>query len=234
MMKHSLLTLSAMFATALFVSPAWASQADTEEKVANVSVSQFDKPLVQRAGKSVQSKQALLQQLKGKSRKDGFIPNQNVWIFDSWVTLDFDEDLDGFYSEFSVEFDVDSVYAHVPVYAIVYLGRNDLFDAIHVSDNFDIYGESSADSLIVESELVSGFVPADYEIMIEIYDAFDDTLLAYTDGIEDVDLAYVSLESKTFEERFSDTVVIVVEHGGSLGWGLAGVLGLLWFRRFKG
>lgn len=226
-MNYFQMALSATALSATLMASAYAESTTSEQKVVNIKVSQFDQEQKTTAGKNSASAQNKLAQLSSIQRKSSFVPNENVWIFDSWVTLNYDDDFDGFYSEFSVEFDVDTVYEHVPVYAIVYLGRNDVFDPIHVSETFDIYGDSSSDSLIVDSELVSGFAPDDYEVIIEIYDAVDDTLLAYTDGIEDADLAFLSLESKTFEDSGQSTVVVVEEYGGSIGWTLALGLGLV-------
>ena len=65
---------------------------------------------------------------------------------------------------------------------------------------------------MVESELLNGFPSAEYEVLIEIYDASSDELVAVYDGNNDADLYLLSLESKEYE---SIQVVVIREHGGS-------------------
>lgn len=145
------------------------------------------------------------------------INNNDFWIFDSWATLSNDFDYDGYYSTVTVEFDADTIYNRAYVYAIIYLGTNDVFDSIHVTSVFAIDSDSSNDSFIVESELLSGFPSNDYEIMIELYDADNDQFVAFSDGLDDADLSFVPLESSNYEITPEPTVVVVEEHGGSLG-----------------
>lgn len=146
-------------------------------------------------------------------------PSSDFWIFDAWFTYDNDVDYDGYYSSFTLEFDADSVYSRAPVYAVIYLGKNDLYDPIYVTSVFDIYGDASDDSLILENELISGYPNNDYDILIELYDAHTEQLVAFVDAYDDADLAYTSLESMDYEVVYTEPeVVVVTEHGGSLGW----------------
>lgn len=165
---------------------------------------------------SVSAKKKALESVTSKSRESIQALNETeFWIYDSWVTLQHDYDYDGYYTTLNVEFDADTVFSQVPVYAVVYLGKNDVFDSIHVTSVFNIYGDDSNDAFIIESDLLSGFPPYDYEILIEIYDADHDVLVAATDGYWDADLAYVSLESENYDVP-EETVVVVEEHGGAL------------------
>lgn len=143
------------------------------------------------------------------------VSNPDFWIYDAFVTLNVDEDFDGYYSDFSVEFDADSVYTNAGVYARLYLSRGDVFEEYHTTSIFYIDGDSSQDAFVVDSELLSGFPPGDYEVLIELYDAIDDSLVAVFDGNNDADLTFISLESKTFEEVDR---VIIVDEGGSFGY----------------
>lgn len=155
--------------------------------------------------------------------------NPDFWIFDAYIDLNSDPDFDGYYSYFTLEFDVDTVYSNADVYARLFLSQGDVFEEYHTSSVFRINGDSSLDSLVIESELVSGFPPGDYELLIEIYDAFDDNLVAIYDGYNDVDLTLLSLESRSFEE--TQTVVVVRESGGSFGFLMLLVVPLLIRRR---
>ena len=151
-----------------------------------------------------------------------WVSQNEYWIYDSWVTLENDLDHDGYYSKLTIEFDADSVFSHATVYAIVYIGKNNHYDAIHISSNFDIYGEDSFDSFAIETTLISGFPANDYDILIELYDASSNSLVAFSDSYDDADLSYVSLESENHEYSYEDTVVVVHEHAGSTS-----LLGLL-------
>ncbi|WP_026375947.1 choice-of-anchor H family protein [Aestuariibacter salexigens] len=145
--------------------------------------------------------------------------SEDFWIYDAWTSLDVDNDYDGYYHRFSVEFDADTVYSSAWVYARIYLGRGDIFDEIHTTSVFMINGDNSDDSLIIESELVSGFPTDEYEVLIELYDAEHDELVAITDGYSDADLSYLSLESANYELVYEEPpVVIVEEYGGSTIW----------------
>jgi hypothetical protein len=154
----------------------------------------------------------------------------DFWIYDSYVTLDFDIDYDGYYSTFTLEFDVDTVYQRAGIYAEIYSTTSDVFTLFYTTDIYRINGDSTNDSIVVENTLVTGFPSNDYELMIVIYDADTDEVVAVSDGTDDADLAFLSLESENYE-YVEPVDVIVVESGGSLGlFGLFG-LSLLVVRR---
>lgn len=151
-----------------------------------------------------------------KSSSDIVVSSINeFWIYESWVSLEQDIDYDGYHSTFSIEFDADTIFTRAPVYAVLYLGKDGVYDAIHVSSEFYIYSEDSTDTFTIESSLVSGFPPGEYDILLELYDADTEVLVAFTDAYDDSALAYLSLESENYEYVVEDTVVIVEEHGGT-------------------
>ncbi|MEP7702469.1 choice-of-anchor H family protein [Paraglaciecola sp. 25GB23A] len=152
--------------------------------------------------------------------------DHEFWIYDAWVTLRNDLDYDGFVYRFSLEFDADTVYSEADVYARLYLSRGEVFNEYHTTSVFTIYGEGSDDSLLVDSELLSGFPSGDYEVLIELYDAYTDELVAILDGNDDPDLYLLSLESKDYE--YTEPVVIV--EGGSFGYLSLLLLPLIAFR----
>lgn len=167
-----------------------------------------------------------------QQRKQGFTRanNPDFWIYDAYIEFNSDPDFDGYYSYFTVEFDIDTVYSNADVYARLFLSRGDVFEEYHTSSVFKINSDSSLDSLVIESELVSGFPPGDYELLIEVYDAYDDSLVVIYDGYDDADLTLLTLESSTYES--SQTVVVVRESGGSFGYLMLLVVPLLIRRRF--
>jgi hypothetical protein len=145
--------------------------------------------------------------------------DHEFWIYDAQVTLYSDPDFDGYYHHFSVEFDADTVFEHADVYARLYLGRGEVFQEYHTSSVFHINGESTEDSFEVDSELLTGFPSGDYELLIELYDAVNDELVATLDGNSDADLYLLALESEDFEEVYVEPrVVIIDENGGSMAY----------------
>ena len=154
-------------------------------------------------------------------------------VFDAWVSMDEDVDYDGYYSTFTLEFDVDTVYERAEVYAVLYLARTDVYEQYHVTSVFSIYGDSSNDSLLVQSELHQGFPPGEYDVLIEVYDAYDDNLVAATDSFNDADLAFLSLESRNHEVE-AEVIIVTHESGGALStlW-LALLAGIAGYRKLR-
>lgn len=156
----------------------------------------------------------------------------DFWVYEAWVSYQHDLDYDGYFSSFTLEFDADTNYVSRELYARLYLGRGENFYEYHTTDIFRIFGDAQNDSLVVDSELISGFPSYDYEVLIELYDAHNNQLVASFDGYNDADLTLVSLESKDYEEQ--KVIVISSESGGSLGGvSLLGLLTLLALRRKK-
>lgn len=141
--------------------------------------------------------------------------NNEFWVYDAWITLRNDLDYDGYSYRFSVEIDADTIYTEADVYARLYLAKDDVFKEYHTTSVFRIFGESSEDSLIIDSELLQGFPSHDYELLIELYDAYSDELVAILDGNNDPDLYLIPLESKDYE--YTEPVVVINEYGGSMG-----------------
>ncbi len=154
----------------------------------------------------------------------------NVW-FDT-IDLSFDSDLNnnGFYHNLYVRFDADTNYSSVPVYAHFALKRAGAPEVIiHTSSVFTLYGTSAEDWFSIESELLHSLPPAYYDLVIRIYDADYNDLLAEISGFDEPALAELPLEDLSYDEP---QVVIVEEDSGSLSWfGLLGLAGIAWYRR---
>jgi hypothetical protein len=176
--------------------------------------------------KSVNNKSALAKTLNSRSQVQTI--NQEFWIFDAWVEFFRDDDRDGYFNHFSVEFDADTQYNSVEVYARLYLGKDEIFKEYHTTSSFNIFSDNSNDSFVVESELLNGFPSDEYEVLIELYDAYTDELVAVFDGNDDADLYLLSLESHEYE---SPQVIVVREHGGSVSFWCLLLLPLILIRR---
>lgn len=154
----------------------------------------------------------------------------NVW-FDT-IDISFESDLNnnGFYHNLYVRFDADTNYSSVPVYAHFALKRAGAPEVIiHTSSVFTLYGTSAEDWFSIESELLHSLPPAYYDLVIRIYDADYNDLLAEISGFDEPALAELPLEDLSYDEP---QVVIVEEDSGSFSWfGLLGLAGIAWYRR---
>ncbi|GAA0676513.1 MULTISPECIES: choice-of-anchor H family protein [Rheinheimera] len=154
----------------------------------------------------------------------------NVW-FDT-IDISFESDLNnnGFYHNVYVRFDADTNYSSVPVYAHFALKRAGAPEVIiHTSSVFTLYGTSAEDWFSIESELLHSLPPAYYDLVIRIYDADYNDLLAEISGFDEPALAELPLEDLSYDEP---QVVIVEEDSGSFSWfGLLGLAGIAWYRR---
>lgn len=140
----------------------------------------------------------------------------NVW-FDS-IDISFESDLNnnGFYHGLYVRFDADTNYSSVPVYAHFALKRAGAPEVIiHTSSVFTLYDTSAEDWFAIESELLHSLPPAYYDLVIRIYDADYNDLLAEISGFDEPALAELPLEDFSYDEP---KVIIVEEHSGSFGW----------------
>jgi hypothetical protein len=167
--------------------------------------------------------------LAAKNSSSGYHPD--FWIYDAWVSLIGDYDADGYFYRFSVELDADTNWSHAEVYVRFYLGDPQVFEEYHLSSVFSIYGDSSQDTFRLESELLEGVPPYDYDILIELYDAYSDELVAIIDNDQDGDLSYISLESYDYEYVRPDIIVVSRESGGSISSGLWCCLALMGLAR---
>ncbi len=152
--------------------------------------------------------------------------NTDFWIYDASVELFSDFDRDGYYFGIDLTFDADTVYSVAEVYAVAYLSYDfGPWNEYSSTEDFTIFGASGGDEYVVETELVSGYVTGDYDILIELYDAYDGTYVASFGPDESSQLSYLPLE-----DAGRDTppgTAIVVNNGGGGSMGLLGLLVLL-------
>jgi hypothetical protein len=91
-------------------------------------------------------------------------------IYDADVQLIADFDLDGYHHALNVYFDVDVNYDGATVYAKLYLSREGgPWSQYYTTDLFHIHGDEVADAYEVETELVEGYEPGYYAVLVEIY-----------------------------------------------------------------
>ncbi len=157
-------------------------------------------------------------------------------IYDASTRLFDDLDRDGYYTWLQVTFDVDTDYSEAEVYADIWLREpNGAYTLIHETDVFTIRGSSSSDDYEVEAELVAGFPPGLYDVLIEVYDAWDHRFVADFDAMDSSDLGLLPLEDISFDGDIPPPVVYSDGSGGSGSFSMAALAVLaglgLWRRR---
>ncbi|UCC13662.1 MAG: choice-of-anchor H family protein [Gammaproteobacteria bacterium] len=139
----------------------------------------------------------------------------DFWIFDAWVELFDDIDRDGHYTYFRVGFDVDTALTEADVYTRLFLrGANGVWNLIYESEVFPIFGSSGSDDYEVETELVAGYPTGDYDVLIEVYDAYYDELVVEYGPAESSALSYVPLEDVASDGLTAPPVSISSGGGG--------------------
>ncbi len=143
----------------------------------------------------------------------------NFWFYDANVILFSDFDGDGYFWGIDLLFDADTTYNAVDVYAVLYLSYEyGPWNEYASTDDFTLYGATSDDDYVVETELVSGYLTGEYDILIELFDAYDGTYLASIGPDETSELAILPLEDSTRDVASSGHTHVVTSGGGSLSW----------------
>ena len=146
-----------------------------------------------------------------------------------------DDDGDGHYSKFRVEFDPDADFDGTFVYAEVWVRpQGGEWIQEHVSDDFLVDASGDADTYSLTADWVSGYPTAFYDVQIDLRDA-DTAKLVASAGSERPELSRIPLEDAARDTRVSSPpadggggVVTSREHGGgAIGGWFAMALGLL-------
>jgi hypothetical protein len=161
-------------------------------------------------------------------------PNNDFWFYSADVLLFNDHDNDGYFHGVDLLFDADTYYTSVDVYAVVYLSyEGGPWNEYAATENFTLYGTESSDEYNIVTELLSGYPAGSYDMLIELFDAYDDTFLAYFGPEDTSELAFLPLEDADRDVVIVPDIIVVEEHhhgGGSVsGWfilalGLAALL----------
>lgn len=156
--------------------------------------------------------------------------SNNFWFYTADVVLFNDHDRDGHYYGIDLLFDVDTYFTVADVYAVLYLSLEDgPWNEYAATEIFSIHGSSSDDEYIVVTELVTGYPTGSYDILIELFDAYDDRFVASYGPYDTPELTFLPLEDSEWDTPYPPTTVVVTEGGGSLGW--LSLLALLFVRR---
>lgn len=155
-------------------------------------------------------------------------PNTDFWFYTADVELFTDRDRDGYYAGIDLLFDVDTYFEVAEVYAVIYLSYEyGPWNEYAETDNFTIFGASADDEYIVETDLVAGYPTGNYDILIELYDAYDNSFVADIGPEDTSELSILPLEDSNRDAPATVTTQVIVSDGGggSLSWFL--LLGLV-------
>lgn len=156
--------------------------------------------------------------------------NHDFWFFDADVVLFNDDDNDGYFHGIDLLFDADTIYSAAEVYAVVYLSLDfGPWNEYGVTEDFWIFGASSTDEYVLVTELMSGYPTGSYDLLIELFDAVDNSFLASFGPEDSSELSYLPLEDYDRDEPFIERPVAVSHGGGGAAdaWTIAFLLLLL-------
>jgi hypothetical protein len=147
-------------------------------------------------------------------------PNINFWFYSADVILFNDNDGDGFFHGIDLLFDADTYYSSAEVYAVVYLSlEGGPWNEYAATENFIINGASADDEYVIVTELVNGYPAGSYDLLIELFDTYDDSFVASFGPEDTSELAFLQLEDAARDAPQGVQTVIVKERGGgSFGW----------------
>ncbi|MDX1518322.1 MAG: choice-of-anchor H family protein [Woeseiaceae bacterium] len=142
-------------------------------------------------------------------------PNTDFWFYTADVELFGDEDRDGYFHGIDLLFDADTVYNVADVYAVVYLSEEGgpWFEYAE-TETFTIFGASSDDEYVIVSELLAGYPRASYDILIELFDTWDNSFVADFGPENTSELAFLPLEDAERDTPVTAPDVVVVSRGG--------------------
>ena len=143
-------------------------------------------------------------------------------IYDASSYLLDDIDGDGYYQSFSIIFDADyhpyytsgATTGQANVYAILYLRQNDGdWQQFHSTEVFSIYSDTSNDEFEVFTTLEQGFSSDSFNVLIDLYYAGSDQLVATYSSNNNNSLYALPLESADHDKPY--VVEIIHTEGGN-------------------
>ena len=189
------------------------------DKMSEVELAPFAKS-------GTRDKKALRSSKADESVVASSISNIDFWFYAADVELYSDDDRDGYFAGIDLLFDADTVYSSAEVYAVVYLSlEGGPWTEYAETDNFIIDSTSGTDEYVIVTDLVSGYPTGSYDILIELFDTFDNSFVADMGPEQTSELAFLPLEDLNRDAPGVSPQPVVINHGGGGGaadvWTLA-------------
>ena len=139
----------------------------------------------------------------------------DFWFYDVDVDLFADDDNDGYFHGIDLLFDADTIYSAAEVYAVVYLSLDfGPWNEYGQTEDFWLFGSSADDDYVLVTELMSGYPTGDYDLLIELFDAGNNSFLASFGPDDSSALGFLPLEDFHKDEPIIDRPVAVSRGGG--------------------
>jgi len=152
----------------------------------------------------------------------------DFWFYEADVIVFNDDDNDGYFYGLDVLFDIDTVYSSADVYAVLYLSHEGgPWNEYAATEDFTIFGSSGSDEYVIVTELMSGYPTGNYDLLIEVFDAYDGTFLASFGPADTSELSYLPLEDFNRDAPVQEVIIVSEGGGGAIDGWLLGILFLL-------
>lgn len=139
----------------------------------------------------------------------------DFWFYAVDVELFNDIDRDGYFHGIDVLFDADTVYSIADVYAVAYLSyEGGPWNEYAVSEDITLFGSTSTDDYVLVTELLQGYPPGRYDLLLELFDADTGLYLASVGPSESFELQNLPLEDSGYDEPFGAAPAVAVTRGG--------------------
>ncbi len=161
---------------------------------------------------------------------------QDFSISQAWISLQTDEDFDGYYRRFKLTFDANVYTGNAQLYADISLSfEGGPWNLLYTTNRFNLAGNSTLDEYVVESGLESGYITGYYDVLIELYDANTHRFLLDYGPYDNPELSALPLEDRQSDFIFGPGDSYGFYGSGAFGWTslLLSCLGLtarLWMR----
>ena len=157
----------------------------------------------------------------------------DTYVYDATTDLFSDHDGDGYFHHLRVRFDADTLFTSAVVYAEIYVSADgNAWELLYTTKDFTVFGTDPNDDYEVETDLVSGYSTGQYDVLIELHDAADGTLLDEYGPNESPEFSQLPLEDSARDGVVEDSGGHDHGGGGAVSWlMLPGLLGALVLKR---
>ena len=144
---------------------------------------------------------------------------QDFAISSAWISLQTDEDFDGYYRRFELTFNADVYSGDARLYAYIYLSfEGGPWNLLYTTDRFNLAASSTRDEYVVETELDSGYPTGYYDVLIELYDANSDRFLLDYGPYQNADLSALPMEDRRHDFINHQEDSYEIYGSGAFGW----------------